>query len=124
MVDAGVVALHIAAKDELVRRQPGADVAHGGFGSPLLLASLARHVVAAFGEIERGLLQRRRKELPKADRRFRENPPGRTEVKERRRQGRSGWIAAPSEGTAPVSGGHDGAQPFRSRFSRSSRPQP
>ena len=52
MVDAGVVAFHVAAEDELVRRHPGADVTHGGLGPALRLAVFARYVITAFGEIE------------------------------------------------------------------------
>src|ERR1035437_10456651 len=52
MVDTGVVALDIAAKDELVRRQPGADVTHRGLGPALRLAVSPRHMVTASREIE------------------------------------------------------------------------
>jgi hypothetical protein len=51
MVDAGVVALDIAAEDELIQQQPGADVPHGGLGSAFL-AVFARHVVTASREVE------------------------------------------------------------------------
>jgi hypothetical protein len=52
VVDAGVIAFDIAAKDELIFRQQGADVTHGGLGPELRLAVFPRHMVTASREIE------------------------------------------------------------------------
>ena len=52
MIDAGVVALHVASEDELIFRQLAADVTHGGLGPALRLAVFPRHMVTASREIE------------------------------------------------------------------------